>query len=76
MKDKSLEIWLIVLFGFTGLVVILLTWFGPALESNKIAGTLVGLTGIFIAVMKYLGLRKAIKPEHERITVKVETRDK
>jgi drug/metabolite transporter (DMT)-like permease len=76
MKDKSLEIWITALFGFTGLAVILLTWFGPALESNRIAGTLIGLTGLVIALLKYIGLRKILREENEKVTVEVEARNR
>jgi len=36
MKDKSLSIFLIVLFGMSGIAILLLTWLRPMPESERI----------------------------------------
>jgi hypothetical protein len=76
MKDKSLEISLIVIFGITGLAITALAWSWPAMESERIMATLAGLAGISIALFKYAGLRKMIRRDVERVPVRVEARDK
>jgi hypothetical protein len=76
MKDKSLDITLITIFGISGIVVTLLAWLWPAMESDRITATLAGMLGLFIGLARYIGLRKSIKRENERITVEVEAREK
>jgi len=76
MKDKSLEISLIVIFGISGLALSLLAWFWPAMESQRIMGTLVGLTGMLIAFFKYVGLKKFYRMEANRVAIKVEAGNK
>ena len=58
MKDKSLGIWLMVLFGVSGLAAVVLGWSLPGLHSDRLAATLVGLGGIGVAVVRGLMLRK------------------
>ena len=74
MKDKSLDITLIIVFGISGIVVTLMAWLWPAMESERITATLAGMLGLFIGLARYIGLRKSIKRENERIAVKVESR--
>lgn len=58
MKDKSLDIWLMVLFGGSGLAAVVLGWSLPGLQTDRLAATLVGLGGIAVAVIRGLILRK------------------
>jgi hypothetical protein len=58
MKDKSLGIWLMVLFGGSGLAAVVLGWSLPGLQTDRLAATLVGLGGIAVAVIRGLMLRK------------------
>jgi hypothetical protein len=69
MKDRSLGIWLIVLFGVTGLVAIALGWVLPWLESERILTTLGGLAGITMAVIRALMLRHVA--DEKRIPVEI-----
>ena len=74
MEDKSLGILLTVLFGISGMAVILLAWLWPALASERIIATFVGSAGLFIALTRILVLKRLmVKAENERIPVKVET---
>ena len=75
MKDKSLEISLILIFGISGLAVTILAWFWPAMESDRLMATLAGLTGILIALFRYLSLKRSVKTESERVPVEVEARE-
>ena len=76
MKDKSLEIWLIAIFGISGLAVTMLAWLWPAMESDRLMATLAGMTGLLIALFRYIGFKKLIKTENERIPAKVEVGEK
>ena len=72
MKDKSLGIWLIVMFGVSGVAVIALAWLWPTLQSDRIVATLTGLVGIGIAVIRALALRQS--PADKQVTVEVENK--
>jgi hypothetical protein len=74
MKDKSLGIWLIVMFGTSGSTVISLAWLWPSLQSDRIVATATGLVGIAIAVIRALTLRQS--PRDRRVTVEVEAENK
>ena len=76
MKDRSLDITLITVFGISGIAVTLLAWLWPAMESERITATLAGMLGLLIGLVRYIGLRKTIKSESERITVEIEARAK
>ena len=76
MKDKSLDITLVVIFGISGLAVMLLAWLWPAMESERILATLVGVTGLLIAVFRYISLKKAGRTEDAGIPVRIEAREK
>ena len=77
MKDKSLGIWLIVMFGISGMAVIILAWFWPTLQSDRIAATLTGLVGIVVAVIRALTLRQSLTcPGDKQVAVKVEVENK
>ena len=76
MKDKSLEITLIAIFGISGLSVMLMAWLWPSMESQRIMATLAGLTGLLIAVFKYIALRKIFRGEDEKVPVRLEAREK
>ena len=70
MKDKSLGIWMIVMFGVSGLAVIALAWFLPSLQPDRITATVAGFFGVFIATIRAFTLWKS--PNDKRITVEVE----
>ena len=46
MKDRSLVVWLMVTFGVSGLVVVVLSWSLPALRPDRLTATIAGLAGI------------------------------
>ena len=75
MKDKSLGIWLMVIFGLTGIIIIALAWLSPALESDRLAANFAGSIGIFVATGQALRLRN-FQSNHKRIPVEVEITDK
>ena len=77
MKDKSLDIWLIVLFGISGMAVLLLAWLWPTLESERIMATFAGSTGLFVALIRALMLKRLpVTTENKSTMIKVETEDR
>jgi len=73
MEDRSLGIWLIVIFGVSGLAAVVLAWSLPSLHSDRIAATIVGLAGIGVAVVRGLMLRKDQAEPVEELTEYVRT---
>ena len=71
MKDRSLGIWLIVMFGMSGLAVIVLGWFLPSLQPDRITATIAGSFGVFIATILAFTLRQSTAGK--KVTVEVET---
>ncbi len=76
MEDRSLGIWLVVLFGVSGLAAVVLAWLLPSLQANRIAATLVGLAGIGVAIVRGLMLRKDQVEPVEELTLDVRTENK
>lgn len=70
MKDNSLAIMLIITFGLSGIAVIALAWFWPALQSERITATVAGFFGVVIASIRALSLKKSL--EGKRVTVAVD----
>ena len=57
MRDKSLGIFLVVLFGIAGITVLMLAWVQPIPASERILATLIGSSGLFVALVRVLLLR-------------------
>jgi hypothetical protein len=74
MKDKSLGIWLIVLFGVSGLAAISLGWLLPWLESDRIVATLGGVAGITVAVIRLLMLRQPNDEKQVPVEIEIESK--
>jgi len=75
MKDKSLGIWLMVIFGVSGMAVIALAWLLPTLESDRMVANLAGSIGIFIATGQALRLRN-LPSNNKHLPLEVEITDK
>jgi hypothetical protein len=77
MRDKSLGIWLMVLFGISGMAIIMLAWLWPALQSERIVATLTGSVGLAVATVHALMLRQSTSGKiDEQVPLKVEVEDK
>ena len=70
MKDKSLGIWMIVMFGVSGLAVIALAWFLPSLQPDRITATFAGSFGVFIATIRAFTLKQSTA--NKKVAVEVE----
>ena len=54
MRDKSLDIFLMVFFGISGMLILVLAWVWPMPESERIPTALIGSAGLFIASVRAL----------------------
>ncbi len=75
MKDKSLGIFLMVLFGISGMAVLLLAWRWPTLESERTMAIFVGSAGLLVALIQMLTLKRSsgrIDDEQDMVTVEAE----
>ena len=52
MRDKSLDILLMALFGASGIAILLLAWLQPMADSERILTTLIGSVGLLLASIK------------------------
>ena len=56
MRDKGLDIFLTVLFGISGIMIVLLAWMQPASLSERILTTAIGSVGLMWVLIKTLPL--------------------
>ena len=72
MGDKSLSIFLMVLFGISGIAILMLAWLWQMPASERVLATLIGSTGLFVALSRGLLLRSSkARTEAEQVTVGV-----
>ena len=77
MKDKSLGVFLMVLFGISGMAVLLLVWLWPTLESERTMAIFVGSAGLLVALIQVLTLKRSLgRMDDEQDMVTVEAEDK
>ena len=77
MRDKSLGMFLVVLFGISGITVLMLAWVQPMAASERILATLIGSSGLFVALVRAL-LLKSLRAgaDAEQVSVEVGVKDK
>jgi len=77
MIDKSLDKFLIVLFGTSGVAILVLAWLWPMPTSERIIATVIGLAGFFTALFRALLFKSSrVRSDVEQNPVKVEVEDK
>ena len=59
VKDKSLSIFLVALFAISGVAILVLTWLQPMSWIERVVSTLIGLTGLLVAMGWGIMLRPA-----------------
>jgi hypothetical protein len=74
-RDKSLGIWLIVLFGIPGMAVLMLAWLWPTLQSERITAIFAGSTGLLVSLIQILTLKRSPVGKAKQVPVKVEAGD-
>ena len=77
MRDKSLGILLMVLFGISGITVLVLAWLWPMPGLERILTTFIGTFGLGVALSR-VPLLKSAKPraDAEQVIIKVAVQDK
>ena len=76
MKDKSLGMFLTVLFGISGVAILVLTWLQPMPGTERVLSTLIGSTGLLVATGWGMLLRSAKAGANaESVPVKIEVKE-
>ena len=76
MRDKSLGILLMSLFGIAGVTILMLAWLQPMPGLERILTTFIGVFGLCVALSR-VPLLKSAKPraDAEQVILKVEAQD-
>ena len=75
-RDKSLSIFLVVLFAISGVAILVLTWLQPMPGTERALSTLIGSTGLLVAMGRGKLLRSAKAGANaESVPVKVEVKE-
>jgi uncharacterized membrane protein YfcA len=75
MTDKTLNIFLLLLFGVGGIVVSVLAWVQPASISERIFTTLVGLAGLSWALSRLLPANSKAGIDTVRVPAEVKAKN-
>ena len=74
MKDKSLNITLISIFGISGIAMLMLAWLQPMPGSERVMAFFIGSIGLLVALIRTVMLKtQRIQPETRIVTVEVES---
>ena len=77
MADKSLSIFLTVLFGVAGTVALMLAWLRPMPESDRVLTVIVGSAGLIMALVRALLLKsEQTRTGTEQVRVEVGAEDR
>ncbi|MFC1913784.1 hypothetical protein ACFLXF_00705 [Chloroflexota bacterium] len=77
MRDKSLEVMLILLFGVSGIAILMLAWLWPTVVPERIPATFIGSFGVFVAILKVLRLKSPqSRAEAGQVPIRVGAEDK
>lgn len=71
MKDKSLNVLLLVIFGITGAVILMLAWLEPMSVSERALTTIIGSVGIFMALTRAMMLKSQARTGTGQVPVEV-----
>ena len=73
VKDKSLDIILMALFGIGGIAILIIAWMQPMLTSERILNTFIGSIGILWVLIRML-IRRSIRTRTSMALVTAEPR--
>ena len=77
MRDKSLDMFLIVLFSISGIAILILAWLQPMITSERILTTFIGLGGLFMALTRaWLFKSVPANTDAKAVSVEVKAEDK
>ena len=71
MNDRSMNITLIIMFGLSGLVMILLAWLHPSVVPQRAMAFGTGTVGLLVASLRVLSLRQNMRDNTPAIAVRV-----
>ncbi len=74
MRDKSLSIFLIALFGISGLAIMALAWMRPMPVADRILSTFIGSSGLLVVFSQAVVL-KSLSAKEKAEQVPVELKD-
>ena len=75
-EEKSNGMFLPVLFGVMGLIVLMLAWLWPVLSADRIPAILVGSASVFGALLRIPAARRsANRSDDKEVTVKVDIKE-
>ena len=74
MRDRALDILLMIFFGTGGVIILVLTWSQPMIVSERILSTSVGMIGVVWVAARAMVLRPApaemaVKRAHIKDTI-------
>ena len=77
MRDKSLGILLMVLFGISSITILVLAWLWPMPGLERILATFIGVSGLLVALSRVPLLKSAkAKTDVGQVMVQVKVQDK
>ena len=77
MRDKSLGIWLMVLFGISGIAILVLAWLRPMPGLERALTTFIGAFGLFVALSRVPRLKSPkVGTDAEQVTIEVGVQNK
>ena len=71
MKDKSLDMFLIVLFGLGGIAILALAWLQPMYLPEKLLTIAIGSIGLFWVIFRVLSRRSLGKNNTTAMVVRI-----
>ncbi len=73
-RDRSLSVLLMVLFGISGIFILVFSWLHPMSGMERILSTILGVIGLGVALSR-IPLLRFPKAGAEKVPVEAETRD-
>ena len=75
MRDKSLNIFLMVFFGVSSATILALAWLQPLAGSERVLTTIIGSVGLFVVFVRGLLLRSPDDVNSRQVMLEIEARD-
>jgi hypothetical protein len=72
MRDKSLSIFLMVLFAISSIAILVVAWLRPMPDIDKIITTIIGSAGILFVLVRSLPIKKV---KTEQVALDADTKN-
>ncbi|MFC1909013.1 hypothetical protein ACFLXD_04060 [Chloroflexota bacterium] len=76
MRDKSLNIFLMVFFVISSAAILALAWLQPLVGSERVLTTIIGSVGLFVVFVRGLLLRFPDDVNSRQVMLEIEVKDK